>query len=219
MYLVYGDKKNPQYKKCTHRNYPIKPFVKYNNLTNFAFFSPSPHAKLYKTKLAKKIIFPHKISYTDTILYFMYLDAARSAFYIDEPLAFYYFDRPGNTVTKIVGDSYTQKTFDAQLSVINSTFSQLLESHSVNYYIFYRLYIEITSIIAKMRLIKDGDFKVNINKINTSLTAFDNIYNHIKKYIVGDNKINYILRRILMYFLLKPLTRKITIKFLANIYQ
>ena len=70
-----------------------------------------------------------------------------------------------------------------------------------------------------MKLIKDGDFKVNINKINTSLTALDNIYNHIKKYIVGDNKINYILRRILMYFLLKPLTRKITIKFLVNIYQ
>lgn len=219
MYLVYGDKKNPQYKKCTHRNYPIKPFVKYTNLTNFAFFSPSPHAKLYRTKLAKKIIFPHKISYTDTILYYMYLNTARSALYIDEPLAFYYFDRPGNTVTKIVGDSYTQKTFDAQLSVINSTFSQLLKSHSVNYYIFYRLYIEITSIIAKMRLIKDGDFKVNIKKINTSLTTLDNIYSHIKKYIIGDNKINYILRKILMYFLLKPLTRKITIRFLANIYQ
>ena len=149
----------------------------------------------------------------------MYLNTAKSALYINEPLAFYYFDRPGNTVTKIFGNGYTQKTFDAQLSVINSTFNQLLKSNSVNYYIFYRLYIEITSIIAKMKLIKDGDFKVNIKKINTSLTALDNTYNHIKKYIVGDNKLNYILRKLLMYFLLKPLTRKMTIKLLAKVYQ
>ena len=60
---------------------------------------PTPHAKLYKTELAKDIDFPHHISYTDRILYTIYLSKANSIIHIDKPLAYYLLEREGNTVT------------------------------------------------------------------------------------------------------------------------
>jgi len=65
------------------------------------FLEPSPHAKLYKTELTKDIKFPHKVGYTDNLLYFISLLNAKSVTYLNEALAYYLIDRAGNTRTDL----------------------------------------------------------------------------------------------------------------------
>ncbi|MDD2592493.1 MAG: glycosyltransferase family 2 protein [Erysipelotrichaceae bacterium] len=84
----------------------------------FFFIEPSPHAKLYKTEIVKKIKFPTKVSYTDNLLYFLSLIQIKRVVFTNQPLAYYLINRIGNTRT------------DVKLSVINSwivVFKNILE--------------------------------------------------------------------------------------------
>ena len=69
----YGSTKQEVYvKTIANENFEISPFNVYSNsedIQKFSFAQPSPHAKLYRTEIAKNIQFPHKVSYTDFVLY------------------------------------------------------------------------------------------------------------------------------------------------------
>lgn len=121
----------------------------YTENTNlFLFMSDSPHAKLYKTKLAKHIKFPHKVSYTDGILYKLYIPVIKSAMYIDKPLAYYLVDREGNTVTDV-----KPKIADDHKAVFNSMMEQYYTLEGNKEMLLYRYflqYIYMNSEIAKI---------------------------------------------------------------------
>lgn len=65
------------------------------------FVDPSPHAKLYRTSLAKNIVFPEKVGYTDNLLFYISLLQAKKVIYSDQSMANYLVDRPGNTMTDV----------------------------------------------------------------------------------------------------------------------
>lgn len=121
----------------------------YTENTNlFLFMSDSPHAKLYKTKLAKHIKFPHKVSYTDGILYKLYIPVIKNAMYIDKPLAYYLVDREGNTVTdvkpKIADDHKT--VFDSMME----QYSTLEGNKDMLLYRYFLQYVYMNSEIARI---------------------------------------------------------------------
>lgn len=85
----------------------------------YLIMSPTPHAKLYKTEIAKDIDFPHHVSFTDGILYTIYLSKANSIIHTDKPLAYYLLEREGNTVTDT-----NPRIVDYHNTVFNSTWNQ-----------------------------------------------------------------------------------------------
>lgn len=218
-FYVYGNSVKSEYRRGTHRNYNIEPYKKYNDITSFTFFSPTPHAKLFKTELARHIKFPHHTSYTDTLLFLLCLNNCKSIYYINEPLAYYYFDRPGNTAENIFGTTYGQKTFNDQMTVINSTIQQLNNQKKIKYVIYYRLYVEITSIISRLKSIKDGNYQENCATIYNSLSSIEKYHNLLYKEIRDNNLVKLMFREILIRLLFYKKTRMMTIKFLANLYK
>ena len=76
----------------------IRPNTKIKNIEYFTALPCSPHSKLYKTEYAKNISFPKKISYTDALLYFVYVSRIKSGIVIKDVLSNYYIDRPGNSM-------------------------------------------------------------------------------------------------------------------------
>lgn len=105
------------------------------NLINFALAGVSPHSKLYKTTIAKKILFPHKISYTDTVLYLVYLSNINSAIFIDRPLSYHFIDRDGNSNADLL--SFSMKAFNQLITIYESIFTQVdVNSKDYNYIVF-----------------------------------------------------------------------------------
>lgn len=65
-------------------------------------FTPisTPHGKFYKNSLwAKMIDLREKVSYQDTVLFNDLVSKAQSIYFIDKPLATWWYDRPGNSTT------------------------------------------------------------------------------------------------------------------------
>lgn len=65
------------------------------------FVEPSPHAKLYRSEMVKKIKFPEKVSYTDNLLYYLCLLQSRRVVYTKEAFSYYLINREGNTRTDL----------------------------------------------------------------------------------------------------------------------
>ncbi|MFV0478974.1 MAG: glycosyltransferase family 2 protein [Anaerorhabdus sp.] len=65
------------------------------------FVDASPHTKLYRTRVAKGIEFPKKISYTDNVLFYLSLLQAKQVVYTDRARAYYLVDRVGNSTTDL----------------------------------------------------------------------------------------------------------------------
>src|SRR5699024_5901323 len=127
-------------KTIANENFEISPFNVYSNsedIQKFSFAQPSPHAKLYRTEIAKNIQFPHKVSYTDFVLYMLALANAKRVEYIPESLAFYYFDRPGNTATDL-----KPTIINDYLIVWQAIFDQLQGKKGMDI-LYYRLYEQI----------------------------------------------------------------------------
>lgn len=70
-------------------------------IQQFSFASVTPHAKLYRTKIARGIVFPERVSYTDFVLYMISLANAEQVAYYSKPLAYYLVERKGNSRTDI----------------------------------------------------------------------------------------------------------------------
>lgn len=155
IFKVYTDNSDGILDVGCHKSYEIIPYYKYNNLNNFYFFRPTPHAKLFKTEIAKKIRFPHNVSYTDNILYDVYLSKSKSGVYVNKPLAYYFFDRPGNSMQDMDKSNYQQKTFIATTVVFNSIFEQLNANLCVDAYAYYRIHCEYVSVLSKLKWLDD----------------------------------------------------------------
>ena len=99
----------------------------------FAFMEISPHSKLFRTSVCKNIIFPHKVSYTDFVLFIVAISNAQKVLYVNQALSYYLCNRVGNTATDT-----NPKKFGYYLTVLESTMSQV-EIHP-NKYLFKRLF-------------------------------------------------------------------------------
>jgi len=101
------------------------------------FVDPSPHAKLYKVELLKETEFPHKVSFTDNILYFTALNNAKRVVYTRTPLAYYLINRAGNTMTDV-----KPRAIDAEITVLRSLISQgrMQKAPDIFYYRMFEAY-------------------------------------------------------------------------------
>lgn len=123
----------------------------------FAFLTPSPHAKLYRTRIAKNIKFPHKISFTDWILYLVSLMNCKRIMHLDEGLAYYLIDREGNSVSDV-----KPQIADYHYKVFKSVIEQYRELNIEIDEFYYRMflhYIFINSEVAKIKSRNDYEEK------------------------------------------------------------
>lgn len=172
--IVLGDKYNfyenthqKKYKKSIPITLGIEPNIVYTNkniIQSFSLGEVSPHAKLYKTTLVRGISLPHKTSYTDFVLYMIALSNAQRIEYINKPLAYYYFDRPGNTATavkpSIINDYLVG--WDAIFSYIKN---------KKTYILYFRLLVQIQMILNEYaRTNVDKSYNKNFNNIYKRLS-------------------------------------------------
>lgn len=152
-YLVYNDNEEQVYDKSMEPFCRVVPGKVYDsNIGEFAFLHVSPHSKLYRTKIAKDISFPKKVSFTDFLLYILALTNVKKAIYIDQALSYYLVDRPGNSMTDI-----NPKIFDYHIIVFNSTVEQLNEKNNVSNLIYLRLYYQFRSICNVFKNVKNKE--------------------------------------------------------------
>lgn len=195
-YNVYEDSTDKKIKIKSNLNHEyVKPNHLYenNDVSILAMLSPSPHSKLYRTNLAKKIVFPKKVNYTDFLLYMVVLSNANSGIYIDTPLSNYLINRAGNTTT-----DKSIKNIQNQSIVFKETYKQINKKKE-NKYIYYKLYeqcrylyVDILSQTKKIKLsmVKDELDDIEIIKEKKNV---------IKECLKEANKgtINYIIMRLL----------------------
>lgn len=111
------------------------------------FIDPSPHAKLYRTDLARDIHFPEHVSYTDNMLFYLSLLKAEKVIYTDEPLANYLVNRTGNTMTDI---SYP--AMNGQIMVFKSIVNQAENTRTqIPDMFWYRMFESFKFMLYQMR--------------------------------------------------------------------
>lgn len=158
-YLVYNDNNEIVYNdsKIKNINLEIRSETVYtldnDELGKALFLTPSPHSKLYKTKLAKEIKFPYHVSYTDFLLYTVYINNCNSFIYTNKALSYYLVDRPGNTMTDT-----NPRIFDYQYAVFNSILDQVKES-KIKYMYSHILFHQIRYVMNILKNVKDENVK------------------------------------------------------------
>ena len=179
-----------------------------DDVFEFAFLTPSPHAKLYRTKNAKGIKFPHKISFTDWILYLVSLMKCKRIMHIDEGLAYYLIDREGNSVSDV-----KPKIADYHYQVFNSVIDQYNKlglSIDKFYFRMFLHYIFINSEVAKIKDKKDY------------LEKRPQIYELLQKCVNNRKEIKPYLgyypfrKRLAFSLLLNPMTSKMMFNHFSN---
>lgn len=112
------------------------------------FLEPSPHSKLYPLEIVKNIRFPHKVSYTDNLLYFYTLNRVDTVVYCEQPLSYYLINRAGNTRTDL-----KPTVVDAFVTVFKEIVSQCTIDSDIFAYrlfeTFYSVYYKIDDIKAE----------------------------------------------------------------------
>lgn len=189
--------------------YEIEHNIVYEELENFVFFSVTPHAKLYKTELAQNIVFPHKVSYTDTILFLKYISNASKAIYINKALANYFIDRPGNTTEDL--ECMSQKTFDGMMTMLNSLYTQIEKDNKLSSAIYYRMYL-LCMLVMKRTNYKDKEFNENIDKLIIFLDKLRLKRKDMYKYIRDKNLLKKYVKKIFYNLLFCKKINKIIIK-------
>ena len=171
-YLVYEDSTeetydasyNAEFGKLVDKKIYKKDTLEYEILY---FLEPSPHAKLYRRDIVSKIKFPHKVSYTDNLLYFYTLNNVETVTYCSKALSYYLINRSGNTRTDL-----KPAIIDSWVKVFNSIMDQVKDGSSIFYYrmfeSFYSIYYKIDNI--------NGDEKVKLEK-------YDILYSFLEKLI------------------------------------
>lgn len=208
-YMAYSDGSRESVHAYS-KVYPLKPNKVYDKLEAFGFISVTPHAKLYKTTLAKEIKFPHFVSYTDTVLYLIYLTNVKKAMYLDIPLSNYFFDRPGNTMSEI--KTFSQRAFNAQMVVYKSVLEQLNEESNLYSLICYRLYALIFSGIKKMAQGRDKkQLQNNKKEIINFLAKLKSEKTNMKKYIKAENVFKTLAKKIMFDLIFCDATKKLVL--------
>ncbi len=189
--LFYEDSEDRSYDKSYNDDFGIIPNEILINKDRkeyelFYFIEPSPHSKLYRVELVKNLKFPHKVSYSDNLLYFYSLNLSNKVIYSDMPLANYLINRVGNTRTDI-----KPKSVEDFILVFNWIFDIVENANNIFYF---RMFIAFYSIFYRIDLIKDDDIKKDLyEKLYTFLNKLSSyqdiilIYN--KKYFNDTNRI------------------------------
>ena len=210
-YLVYNNKPEKIIDESINKYYPIQPNKISDILPNHFFISVTPHAKLYKTNVAKKIKFLHKVNYTDTTLYLIYLQNIKKILYINRPLANYYIDRPGNSSTEL--EELSDKSFNDMCKIIKDLIDQSNKNYQYYDCLCYKIYLLIWFLNRRMKL-NDN----NINEINYLLSLIEKNKKKMKKYIIGDNHLKTYEKKIFFNLLMNAKLRKLAIKLVKKIH-
>lgn len=151
-YFVYSNDNETQYSRGSNKEIfePISNVVYDSEIENFWFLAPNPHAKLYKTKMAKNIKFPHEVSFTDTVLYMLFVGRAKRVMHIDQALAYYLIDREGNTMTDV-----KPQIADAQYAVFKTIWEQYETYDNKKDCFYYKMYMNLHYAIQEIAKIKD----------------------------------------------------------------
>lgn len=209
-YLVYEGQEGKEVNPCCLQTYAIEPNKVYSDLEMFVFMAVSPHSKLYKTELAKKIEFSHHVSYTDRTLYLVYLTKIKNAVYLDIPLSNYLIDRVGNSNNEL--ESLSQKAFDGMIIVLNSIFEQLDKQSYLYSPICYSLYEAVLSITKKMAKSIDKDyFAENKKEIIAYLGKLKPEKKNMRKYIREKNIQRTFIKKVVFHLILNCMTGKLTL--------
>lgn len=180
------------------------------DLEKFLFISESPHGKLYKTSLAKGIEFPHKISYTDAVLYLLYILKVKKAMYIDETVAYYLLEREGNTRT----DAKPQIA-DYFYTIFSSIMDQYEKGNIKCNAFYFKMFLKQLEMNASIAQI--GDEKEFKEKLKISYSMLERCLKHRNEIINEMNKKPYMGRKGTAYkLLLNPVTSKLIFNYLSN---
>ena len=142
-YTVYNDNSEEIYETSKFDGCDVVSDKVYEDIHDFYFLQPSPHAKLYRASLCKDIVFPHKVSFTDYLLYLLALSKAKRVMYLDKALAYYLVDRPGNSMTDT-----KPKVFDDHQIVLNSVLDQVKDNYDKM--IYARLFFQLRNVLIFM---------------------------------------------------------------------
>lgn len=170
-YDHYSLTNEKMYSSFAPSNYKIEADKVYTTsleIQKFAFGYVSPHAKLYKTIMAKNIEFPRKVSFTDYLLFIVALSKAKSIMYVNQPLADYLIDRPGNTTT-----AKNKKKIEDLCTVWDSTFNQIKDTNQS--ILMYRMFTQLKFILLEI-------YKLNPVLISTYNLNVYTRANILKKY-------------------------------------
>ena len=203
-YLVYNGSDEKIYTDSVIHSVSINTeFNKiYEDLTSFYYLDPSPHAKLYKTSLCRGIRLPHKISFTDLLLYTYALENAKRVIYIKDALAYYLIDRPGNSMT-----FFKDKNFYYHYIIISELFKYAENNNDSKLYA--RIYIQFRYALSQMK--SNGNNSAKIKYFNEYWIIFKTLIKH-KKDIISNYPKAGILTRIKCEVLLSGLFEKAMLK-------
>lgn len=209
---IYGSTNEEVYVKVPENKYykinPNMVYTKKNDIQKFAFSQPSPHAKLYRTQIARNIKFPKKVSYTDFVLYILSLADAKRIEYLPEALSYYYFDRPGNTATDLKAT-----IINDYLVVWNSIFKQLQKKSGVDI-LYYRLYEQLKYSLYKYALSAPQPFDDEYtNQIFDAIVNLQNYRKNIKKVAVGSIRDKIVLDGFMNKHAYKIMAKKLVNKY------
>ena len=130
------------------------------------FIDPSPHAKLYRYEVAKNIIFPEHVGYTDNLLFYISLLNSKKVIYTDKALANYLVNRTGNTMTDV---SY--KAMNGQIQVFKTILNQAEKCTDVKDIFYYRMFESYKFMLYQTRRMNCSveDYEVTLNYLGTFL--------------------------------------------------
>lgn len=130
------------------------------------FIDPSPHAKLYKTELAKKIHFPTKVGYTDNMLFYLSLLNASKVVYTDEALANYLINRTGNSMQDV-----SPRAMQGEILVFKSILTQTMQITDIPDMFYYRMFESFKCMLYKTR------------RLNGTIQQYEEILDYLETYL------------------------------------
>lgn len=179
-----------------------------DDVYKLAVLHASPHSKLYKTDLVRKLIFPKKVSYTDLYLYLNILNNSKRAMYINKYLSNYLIERVGNTTT-----DKSLKSLRAQITVFNSSFKSIKH----NPYFMWKLYEQYRygciDILSHFDMVNYNEIEDEINCIN----CLKQYKKEIKKVMKYNSIVKTIYNKIIIEFLFNEKSRRKCIDFIIKV--
>ena len=207
-FLIYEDEKKKEYcsSNASHKIVKENSVLVDQELYMMSLLSVSPHSKLYRTSLAKNVLFPHKISYTDFYLYIVVLSNSKRGMYLTKALSNYLIERVGNTAT-----DKSKRAILNHIKVFNYTFEYLKCKENVSIYLYIKLYEQYRcSCLELVSKLKDSE----IADLSDDLCCIDLLKdkkNEIKKNIKYSSIFKTIKNKIICSIVFNDKSRNILI--------
>lgn len=167
--FVYEDSKDRDYDLAYNKEFvTLKTDTVYKSSTkefdDLFFIDPSPHAKLYRTDLARGIKFPEHVGYTDNLLFYISLLNSKKVIYTDKALANYLVNRTGNTMTDV---SY--KAMNGQILVFKTILTHADKLKDVRDIFYYRMFESYKFMLYQSRRMNctKEEYKTALNYLGT----------------------------------------------------